>query len=267
MSNFKNAMEVFKLLEKTNCRKCNKPTCLGFAAAVFQGQMSLSECPFIDEENIKTYGDKNDKKNAGFEKDYQKALGDLKEKIRQTDLEARTKILGETFSNDRLTLKILGKDLSVDTNGDIFTILHVNRWLVPPVMNYIIEGQGLELTGKWVPFRELETSKDWVRFFEHQCVDLLKKIADASPSFFENIIELFNGRPVEKHYDADIALIIKPLPLLPVLICYNEPEDGLESDLNLFFDTTADKNLPVETIYTLITGLATMFEKIALNHA
>jgi len=36
--------------------------------------------------------------------------------------------------------------------------------------------------------------------------------------------------------------------------------------LNLFFDTTADKNLPVENIYTLTTGLAHMFEKLAATH-
>jgi len=48
--------------------------------------------------------------------------------------------------------------------------------------------------------------------------------------------------------------------------CYNKPEDGLESDLNLFFDSTADENLPVEDIYTLGTGLAKMFTKLARTH-
>jgi len=54
MAKFNNTMDVFMLLEKTNCRKCNKPTCLAFAAAVFQGQVSLSDCPFIDENTLNT---------------------------------------------------------------------------------------------------------------------------------------------------------------------------------------------------------------------
>ncbi|MBU3951576.1 MAG: hypothetical protein KKF12_18830 [Proteobacteria bacterium] len=37
MSQFANAMAVFKLLEKSSCRKCNDPTCLSFAAKVFIG--------------------------------------------------------------------------------------------------------------------------------------------------------------------------------------------------------------------------------------
>lgn len=259
-------MDVFKLLDKTNCRKCNKPTCLAFAAAVYQGQASLDDCPFIDESILNSYGDRQERNESGLEQDYAQFIGQLKEKIRETDLESRAAILGETFLNDKLTLKILGKNFSIDVNGEISTILHVNRWLTPPVIKYILFGKGLPLTGTWVPFRELETSSDWSRFFEHQCVKLFKKIADSNPSFFEDIIELFNGKPVEDHYEADISLIIRPLPLLPILICYNHPEDGLESDLNLFFDTTADKNLPVEDIYTLTTGLATMFKKLAATH-
>jgi len=266
MAKFNNTMEIFKLLEKTNCRKCNKPTCLAFAAAVFQGQVSLSQCPFIDEETVKAYGDKNDKKESGPEQDYLKVMAQLKEKIKQTDLESRAGILGGKFSKGNLTIKILGKDFSVDTKGDISTDIHVNPWIAPPVLNYIIYSKGVPLTGAWVPFRELKTSKDWSRFFEYQCVKRFKKIADSNPSFFEDIIELFNGKPVENHYDADISLIINPLPLLPMLICYNNPEEGMASDLNLFFDITADKNLPTENIYRLGTGLANMLEKLAATH-
>ncbi|GAB6144015.1 DUF3786 domain-containing protein [Desulfocicer niacini] len=266
MAKFNNTMEVFKLLEKTNCRKCNKATCLAFAAAVFQGQVSLSDCPYIDEKTLKAYADKDNKRESGPEQDYLKVMAGLKEKIKQTDLASRAGILGGKFSNGRLTIKILGKNLNVDTNGEISTDIHVNPWIAPPVLNYILFGKGLALTETWVPFRELETSMDWSRFFEHQCVKRFKKIADSSPSFFENIIEIFNGKPVENHYDADISLIIKPLPLLPMLICYNNPEEGMESDLNLFFDTTADKNLPIESIYRLGTGLANMFEKLAATH-
>ena len=41
----KNAMEVFQLLDKSNCRECGEKTCLAFAGAVFQGHRKISECP------------------------------------------------------------------------------------------------------------------------------------------------------------------------------------------------------------------------------
>ncbi len=266
MAKLKNTMDVFKLLEKTNCRKCNKPTCLAFAAAVFQGQIALSECPFIGEDILKEYGSQKLEYESTFEQDYIKVMGQLKDRIKQIDLESRAQKLGCKFLNGRLTLKIFGKDFSIDENGGISTDIHVNSWIAPPVLNYVLSSKGISLAGSWVPFRELETSKDWARFFEHQCVGAFKQVADTNPFFFKDIMELFNGRPVQNHYDADISLIIYPLPLLPMLICYNHPEEGLKSDLNLFFDSTADKNLPIENIYTLSTGLANMFKKLAKTH-
>ncbi len=266
MTEFKNTMDVFKLLEKTNCRKCNKPTCLAFAAAVFQGQIALSECPFIGGDILKEYGSQKLEYESTFEQDYLKVMTQLKDGIKEIDLEPRAEKLGGRFTNGTLVFKILGKDFGIDKNGEISTDIHVNPWIAPPMLNYVLSSKAVPLTGTWMPFRELETSKDWVRFFEHQCVGAFKNVADSTPPFFKKIIELFNGKPVKNHYDADISLIIYPMPLLPILICYNHPEDGLESDLNLFFDSTADKNLPVENIYTLATGLANMFKKLAITH-
>ncbi|MBT8374958.1 MAG: DUF3786 domain-containing protein, partial [Deltaproteobacteria bacterium] len=56
------------------------------------------------------------------------------------------------------------------------------------------------------------------------------------------------------------------LPNVPILICYWKPEDGLESDLHLFFDDTAESNLNIESIYSLGAGIALMFEKLSQRH-
>ncbi|MCP4671054.1 MAG: Fe-S cluster protein, partial [Desulfobacula sp.] len=130
MSEFKNTMDVFKLLEKTNCRKCNKPTCLAFAAAVFQGQIPLSECPFISEDILNKYGSKKLEYESAFEQDYIKVMAELKDQINQIDLESRAEKLGGKFFNGRLVLKILGKDFGIGKNGGISTDIHVNPWIV-----------------------------------------------------------------------------------------------------------------------------------------
>jgi len=120
MAEFNNIMEVFKLLKKTNCRKCNKPTCLTFAASVFQGQIALKECPFIGEDILKEYGSQKIEYESSFEQDYIKMMGQLKDQIKLIDLEAKAQKLSGKFSNGRLILKILGKDFSIDKNeGDL----------------------------------------------------------------------------------------------------------------------------------------------------
>ena len=43
-------LEIFKLLPKTNCKKCGVPTCLAFAMQLAQKRAKLESCPHISEE-------------------------------------------------------------------------------------------------------------------------------------------------------------------------------------------------------------------------
>jgi len=43
-------LEIFKLLPKTNCKKCGMPTCLAFAMQLAQKRTSLDKCPDVSEE-------------------------------------------------------------------------------------------------------------------------------------------------------------------------------------------------------------------------
>jgi acetyl-CoA decarbonylase/synthase complex subunit gamma len=43
-------LQIFKLLPKTNCKKCGMPTCLAFAMQLAQKKASLEACPFVSEE-------------------------------------------------------------------------------------------------------------------------------------------------------------------------------------------------------------------------
>ena len=43
-------LDIYKLLPKTNCKKCGSPTCLAFAMKLAMKKASLGECPDITEE-------------------------------------------------------------------------------------------------------------------------------------------------------------------------------------------------------------------------
>jgi acetyl-CoA decarbonylase/synthase, CODH/ACS complex subunit gamma len=50
-------IEIFKLLPKTNCKKCGHPTCLAFAMKLAQRQESVDLCPDISEDSRRILGD------------------------------------------------------------------------------------------------------------------------------------------------------------------------------------------------------------------
>jgi ArsR family metal-binding transcriptional regulator len=64
MSHINNPMEIFKLLNGSNCKKCNEKTCLAFAVAVFKGKKQIHACPYLEKEVIDQYGGTIEKPNT-----------------------------------------------------------------------------------------------------------------------------------------------------------------------------------------------------------
>lgn len=43
-------LDIFKLLPKTNCKKCGEPTCMAFAAKLNKIEGKVDECPTLNED-------------------------------------------------------------------------------------------------------------------------------------------------------------------------------------------------------------------------
>lgn len=265
MKSFDNALQVYSLLNKSNCRECHLATCLAFAGAVYTGAKKLSDCPHISQEILAKYNDRQTTPSA-LEKNIILAMNELKGKISTIDLKARASQLGGTYNDGKITIQVLGKNFSVCDNGEIQTAIHVNPWITLPVYTYLLIGGSTPLSGRWVPLRELPGGKDWYRLFGQRCEQPLKKVADDYPDLFDDLIRMFNGKQVEKHYASDISLVLYPLPKLPMLICYWYPEGKMNSELNLFFDDTAEDYLDLNSINSIGSGFVTMLEKLTQYH-
>ncbi|MFZ5562998.1 MAG: DUF3786 domain-containing protein [Thermodesulfobacteriota bacterium] len=265
MSRFNTVMDVFKLLDKSNCRACNEKTCLAFAAAVFQGRRPLSDCPRLSPEVLREYGGPVEKKPT-ISDGMEEFVAHLKKEVAAIDLAEAAARTGGVFSGGRLTLKVMGKDFHIYPDGRMASDIHVNPWLAIPLLTYVLKSAGLPPVGRWMPFRELKNGAERNGLFVQRTELPLKKVADTYTNLFEDMVHLFNGKRVESFYESDISIVLYPLPLVPIMICYWKPDEGLESSLNIFFDKSVEQNLGVEALYGLIAGIVQMFEKISLRH-
>jgi hypothetical protein len=265
MSKPKNAFEIFRFLDKSNCGKCGEKTCLAFAGAVFLGKKRIRECPKLSLEVLERFKEEPDK-NSLQEPSPEDRLEKLKAEVVRLDLAKAAERVGAVFNGKKLTLKVLGKDFSVDKKGTLMSEIHINPWVAVPFLSYILYGQGLPVSGKWVHFRELEGGRDRYPLFKKRCEEPMKRVADIYTPLFDDIVHVFGGKKVDKQFESDISVVLYPLPKVPVMICYWLPEDGMDSSLHLFFDETADRNLDIGSVFSLGAGLAQMFTKIALRH-
>ena len=260
-----NVMEIFQFLPKTNCKECGESTCLAFAGAVFTGKTGLAFCPHIPESKLRQYG--GDKRNTNpIEEEFSAVLKRLQDGLLSLDMKERARTIGANYEKGCITIPILGKQFTIDQHCNVTTSIHVNSWVLGSVLHYINCSKGIPPSSNWVPLRELPSGNDWYRLFGQQCENVLKATADKYPDLFSDLVEMFRGRLIDERFQSDVSVILSPLPLVPMLICYWRPEDGMESSLKLFFDDTAEFNLGIEGLYTLGVGIARMLERLSKVH-
>lgn len=260
----RNPLELYKILPRTNCSQCLLPSCLAFAAAVVAGSKKLGDCPGLAREPGAPLAG-GPPASGGPELLQAAFLDKLQAQIAGVDFAAVAPLIGATLQEGQLVLNSLGKDFRVDQKGNLVSTCHIIPWVKAPLLSYITNPTHGEPTGQWISFRELKGGIDWQGLFTSRCETPLRQLADANPHLLTDLIELFMGRAVA-WYQADIALILHPLPKIPILICYQAPEGGLPSTLTIFFDQCCGVNLHLKALFTLCSGLVQMFTKIAEHH-
>jgi hypothetical protein len=265
MSTIKTPLQVYKLMPKSNCGECRLSTCMAFAAAIIKQEKRLADCPHLDKAALALLEGKLERQ-VNIESIQEESLKDLKQKISAINLCSRVERLGARANGETLVVQCLGKDFEIDVRGTVRSQCHTHAWFLIPLLNYILFSKGEDSAGRWVPFRELEHGRRWGPLFERRCEQPLKHIADSHGELFEDLISMFSGASSFNNFSSDVSVVLYPLPKVPILVCYWRPEEDLASRLHLFFDDTAERNLPIESLFTLGTGLVRMLEKIMLTH-
>ncbi len=257
-------LAIYKLLPKTNCGRCLLPSCLAFAAAVVAGSKKLAACPGLEPEQAtelqagRQGGEPQEIEQAAF-------MAKLKARMATVDLAQVAPLIGGTMRGEQIAINSLGKDFLVDSRGNLASECHLIPWVEAPLLAYITNDTHAEVTGRWISFREINGGIEWQGLFSSRCEAPLRRLADDNQGLLNDLIDLFQGRTID-WYEADIALILHPLPKVPILICYQAPEEDLESALTIFFDECCPQNLHIKSIFTLCSGLVQMFAKIAEHH-
>ena len=261
---FLTPLEVHRVLEKSNCGRCHLPSCFAFATAVVAGSSKLGDCPLLDQRVISRLTPSL-KTKIELEPDQAEFIDRLEKKVATRNLRELALRIGGRYQKSRLVINSLGKDFFIDAQGGVTSECHIIPWLKAPLLSYITNPTHQDITGDWISFRELRGGMEWQNLFTSRCENVLKELADDHPDLLVDLIDLFQGETTDS-MQADIALILKPLPHFPMLICYQSKDADLSSELTIFFDSCCGENLHIKALFTLCSGLVQMFAKIAKMH-
>lgn len=266
MTELKNPLEIYKVLPKTNCGHCGVPSCMAFAASVIQGMKELSRCPYL-EKNIVEQLSSRIVRRRSMDDEHDEVIKKLQQEVRHLDLNNVAPRIGARLINEKLAVNCLGKDFFIDQAGEMTSSCHINHWLFVPLLHYILECQGVEAKNDWVPFAELPGAAEWSQYFSHRCEEALRQIADAHRELLFEMLFLFGAEPMTTAGNADHSLLIMPLPKVPFLINYWQPDDEFPSELNILLDRSAAQNINAHSITLLARGIVDMFRQLIVSHS
>ena len=90
----KTAVEIYKLLPKTNCGTCGTSSCMGFAAKLATHQASPDDCPTMTEAARKLLKETSAEKHDSPGTVYEQVLESLQPKIRALDFRTIAGLFG-----------------------------------------------------------------------------------------------------------------------------------------------------------------------------
>lgn len=242
------------------------PSCMAFAVAVIQGTKRLSDCPHLDPANIAEL-EQGIAPKSFLADDQKEIVRELQQKVAAQDFAEAARRIDAVVIDDRLAVHCLGKDFLIDHAGELTSACHLIPWVLLPLLNYILTCEGREPQDDWTGMAELYDSAQWGHYFSHRCEEPFRQLADAHPDLVLEILEVFQAESTGTDSSAAFSVVIRPLPLVPVLINYWQEEEGFPSKLNILFDRSAEKNIPAEALYTMIRGIVEMFRQLIVRHS
>ena len=246
----KTVFDIIRLTPKTNCGKCGFATCMTFAVAVINSNLSQNTCPYLE----KTYCQEGYTAAAGPKNPETALVKELKSRLIGIDLTQKAGGLGaatiQTKSGTALKLLYLGREVVISEGG----VYDLSGQELDPrdqilLYNYLFFGGSGRLSQEWVGLESFPNSISKVVTLRRYTEEKLAAAFEGDISGLEAAAHNLGAKPAGPCH-ADLCLTIPVLPMVPLQIHFwdADREDGFEARVKVLFDKTALDFLDMESL-------------------
>ncbi len=252
----KTAVEIYKLLPKTNCGKCGLQSCFGFAAKLASRQASPDECATMTAEARQKLRDAGVNRPETPGTVYEQVLESLQPKIQALDFKKAAGQFGVKIAGpDELEITFLNEPYRV-TKEKVTSAASGTEprpWISILIYNHLCMPDPPEPAGEWITFGFIPAShakdKAWIGHVEEE---IAKRFA-GDVAGLKNACGRLGGSAVTMPGNHDAAFEFHFFPHYPVLLLFYDalPEENFPAQCRLLLDKTAPRYLDIESIVVL----------------
>ncbi|HSB34827.1 MAG TPA: DUF3786 domain-containing protein [Nitrospirota bacterium] len=251
----KTAVEIYKLLPKTNCGKCATSSCFGFAAKLATRQAKEDECPNMTASAREALRSPEQGQVDSPGTVFEQTLLALKPKVAALDfarvagssgatlLEAGC--LEITFLNDRYTVT---RDCILDSAGRA-----PKPFIAILIYNHLCMPDSPPPSGEWITFGSVPAShakdKAWTGHVEEE----IARHFSGNTEGLRKACERLGGTQATMSGSHDAAFEFRFFPRYPALLLFYDvvPDEDFPAQVKLLLDRNVDKYLDIESIVVL----------------
>ena len=251
------------ILPKTNCRDCGFPTCLAFAGMVVSEKHPIENCPHLPGDVVeKCKSELAEQYSSGkwLKRDMaEDALKWARERSASMKIEdlpdrigGRLIKKGESYALELpyfTDFIIISKDSITKKDGSDLT-----RWEQVFIYNHMAQGGSKLPTGKWKGLIEFPNTVSKIKSMkEHVEKPLIKRFKAKSNELLTAAEQLGGDDMTDEIRSADLALLFRPLPRIPVMLMFwdEDLDDDFDAEVKLLFDESILDHLDIESIMFL----------------
>jgi hypothetical protein len=251
----KTAVEIYKLLPRTNCGKCGLPSCFGFAAKLATHQASPDDCPSMTEADREALRDADVGQCDSPGTVYVQALASLQPKIQGLDFEKTARLFGAAITGpDRLELTFLNEDYVV-TKDKILdpTGKEPRPWISILIYNHLCMPDPPSPSEEWITFGSVPASHAKDKAWASHVEDVIAKHFTGNVDALKAACERMGGFAADAQGNHDAAYAFRFFPHYPALLLFYDavPGEDFPAQCRLLLDKTAPRYLDIESIVVL----------------
>jgi hypothetical protein len=249
------AVDIYKLLPKTNCGKCGTTSCFGFAARLASHQASPDDCPTMTASAREALKEADANRNESPGTVYEQALRSLQPKIQDLDLRKTAVHFGAAFAGPHcMEITFLNERYQITkeriTNSSGAEPL---PWISILIYNHLCMPDPPAPAGEWITFSSIPTSHAKDKAWAGHVEDVIARHFAGNVAALKTACENFGGICREISGSHDAAYEFRFFPHYPVLLLFYDAvaDEHFPAQCNLLLDRTAPRYLDIESIVVL----------------
>lgn len=251
----KTAVEIYRLLPKTNCGKCGTTSCFGFAVKLASGQAQTDDCPNMTTSAREALHQGERDRPARRGTVFEQTLLSLKPRVAALDFARVAQWSGAKLREpDCLELAFLNelhtvaRDRILDPSGR-----EPEPFLSILIYNHLCMPDPPSPSGEWITFSSIPASHAKDKAWAGHVEEVIAKRYAGDTAGLKKACERLGGAPASIKGDHDAACEFRFFPNYPVLLLFYDaaPDEDFPAQVKLLLDRNVDKYLDIESIVVL----------------